>query len=150
MMTADGGRRGRPETNSSLVRPDGLLLDLHPEPEKPSVDIVLAQRQQHLGWIDNSALIVNIHSARTALAGMLEAHLFAYEGALVFDVNSHFASVDEWLRHREARRATSIVEPAIIDRARALMSAQTESELLVSERVQATLLRRGNVGGIAA
>ena len=133
------------------LRPDGLLLDLHPEPEKPSVDIVSAVLgKEHLGTIDNSTLIGNIGSARTALAGMVEAHWFEYERTLVFDFNSHFASVDEWLRHREARRATSIVDPAMIDRARTLMSAQTESELLVSERVQVTLLRRGNVGGIAA
>jgi transposase len=101
------------------LRPSGLLLDLHPEPEQPSVDIVLGEGGKvHLGRIDNTALIANIRAARAALASAVEQNLFEQERSLVFDFISHFVSVDEWLRQRQERRATSVVDPAMIDRAR--------------------------------
>ena len=126
------------------LRPGGLLLDVHPEPEKPTVASVRTNRVVSLGHIDTSSTIGNIHNARAALQSMVEQHLFENERSLVFDFVSHFASVDEWLRHREARRSTSIVDPALIDTAREVLRAEPGSELLVGERELATRFRRSD------
>jgi hypothetical protein len=120
-----------------------VLLDLHPEPDKPRVEVVLPHRGNvQLGRIDNSALVGNIHAAREALALLIEQHWFAHERSLVFDFISHFQTVDDWLRHRQDRRSTSIVPPQIIERAGELLSAHPTGELRVSERVLATRFRR--------
>lgn len=128
------------------LRPDGLLLDVHPEPEQPRVEAVLVDRGSvHLGRIDTSALMGNIHAARAALALAVEQRWFERERSLVFDFVSHFQTVDEWLHHRQDRRATSIVDPAIIEQARELLSAHPRGELRVSEHVLATRFRRSTL-----
>ena len=125
------------------LRSDGLLLDLHPEPEQPTIDAVRdGMRLEYLGRIDTSGLITNIYAARAALASLIEAGWFVPERSLIYDFISHFSSVDEWLRHREERRSSSVVEPAVIARARALLAQDGRSELRVSERVLASRFRR--------
>ena len=130
------------------LRAGGLVLDLHPEPEAPTVEVVDAEAMRVLlGHIDNRALVGNIHRARAALTSLVEAGYFQRERSVVFDFVSHFRGVDEWLRHREQRRSTSVVDAGIIDHARQLLLPPTSSELQVSERVLATLLKRRDTPG---
>jgi hypothetical protein len=127
------------------LRRGGLLLDLHPEPEQPVVEVTLdGIRNVYLGRIDTTALIGNIHGARAALQSVVEAGWFERERSVVFDLVSHFPGVDEWLQHREKRRSSSVVDPAIIVSARSILSAVTSGDLQVSERVQATRFKRGH------
>lgn len=124
------------------LRPDGVLLDLHPEPEQPVVEAIVGTDHSYLGRIDTTSLVGNIHRARETLRSIVREGWFAVERSAVFDFVSHFPSVDDWLRHREERRSTSIVDPAIVARARELLSESTSGELRVSERLLATRLRR--------
>ena len=124
------------------LRPDGVLLDLHPEPEQPAVEVVIGHRRSSLGRIDNTSLIANIHRARQTLSSMVREGWFVAERSSVFQFVSHFASVDDWLHHRQERRATSVVDQAIIDGARDLLVAGTQAELIVSEQVLAVRLVR--------
>ncbi|HYW86235.1 MAG TPA: hypothetical protein VFB50_00585 [Chloroflexota bacterium] len=127
------------------LRRGGLLLDLHPEPEQPPVEVTLdGIRNVYLGLIDTTALIGNIHGARAALRSVVEAGWFERERAVVFDFVSHFPGVDEWLQHREKRRSSSVVDRAIIVSARSALSAVTSGDLQVSERVLATRFKRGH------
>jgi hypothetical protein len=115
---------------------------VHPKPQKPTVRIASTTGSVHLGHVDTGGVIANIHKTRAALQSMVEQRWFEKESSLVFDFVSHFASVDDWLRHREARRSTSIVPPALIDQARKVLSEEPGGELLVSERELATRFRR--------
>ena len=125
------------------LRTDGLVLDLQPEPEPPRVEVVeVGDSRVLLGHIDTSVVVGNIHRARAAVTSLVEAGYFEQECSVVFDFVSHFRGVDEWLRHRQARRSTSVVDPAIIHRARDMLSASPSGELDVSERVLATRLKR--------
>jgi hypothetical protein len=127
------------------LRPGGVLLDLHPEPQPPRIDVALGGLAfEHLGRIDTSALIANIHAARASLAAVVEQQLFGCEDALVFDFVSHFASVDDWLHHRQQERATGRIDPLVIERAREVLSAHPSAELRVTERERATRLRRAS------
>ena len=125
------------------LRPDGVLLDLHPEPEPPLVAVIVSGLQkQALGTIDNAAVIANIHCAREALKSVIDAGWFALDRTVVFDFLLHFPTVDDWLRHRQERRATSVVDQLIIERARELLSTSAGAELVVSERMRASRLVR--------
>ena len=46
-------------------------------------------------------------AARAAVASIVEAGWFRPQQSLVYDFVLHFVSVDQWLRHREERRATA-------------------------------------------
>jgi hypothetical protein len=124
------------------LRPDGLLLDLHPEPEFLNVDVVRPRLGSvRIGQIDTTSLISNIHAARATLASLVEAGWFEPQRAVLFDFILVFRSVDQWLRHREERRASSFLDPRIVDHARELLSA-ADGEVRVTERVLATRLIR--------
>jgi hypothetical protein len=123
------------------LRPGGQLLDLQPEPEWLDVEVGLRDaRAIHLGQIDTSSLMRSIGSARAALMSVVDHGLFKHERELIFDFDSHFFSVDEWLRYRQARRSTSVLDPSIVDRARELLAADG-AEVRVKERVRATRYR---------
>ena len=127
------------------LRPDGVLLDLHPEPAHPRVEVYIdGVGNVHLGWIDSTSVTTNIHRARETLTSIVQAGWFTSGRSMTFDFVSHFPSVDDWLRHREERRARSVVDPAIIERARELLSAKT-GEVVVRERVFAARFNRSNL-----
>jgi hypothetical protein len=130
------------EVHRSL-RPAGVLLDLHPEPEFPIVEIVRdGSEATSIGNVDTTALIGKIHAARAALASAVQARWFDRQRELVFEFVSHFASVEEWLAHRKARRSTGLIDEALLERARALLASPRRGTLVVRERVRATRFRR--------
>jgi hypothetical protein len=78
------------------LRPDGLVLDLHPQPELIDVEVVLTDGSAvGLGPIDTTSLIANMHTARAALASAEQAGWYQRERSVLFDFASHFATVDE-------------------------------------------------------
>ena len=125
------------------LRTDGVLLDLHSEPEQPRVEVYVDRiPRAYLGLVDNSSTVGNIHRARATLAAIVEEGWFTTGSSSVFDFASHFPRVDDWLRYRQDRRSTSIVDPAIIERARETLAEVPSGELRVSERLRATRLDR--------
>lgn len=125
------------------LRPDGVLLDLHAEPERPRVEVYVDRVPRvYLGLVDNTSTLGNIHRARATLAAIVEDGWFTTSSSSVFDFVSHFSSVDDWLRYRQDRRSTSSVDPAIIERARESLAELPSGELRVSERLRATRLER--------
>jgi len=131
------------------MRSGASLLDVHPEPVQPTVEVMLGgEGAAYRGVIDTSGLIANIHAARAALASLVDGGWFEPQRSAVFDFISHFSSVDEWLRHREERRSTSVIDPSVIAHARELLPLQGDSELRVSERVLASSFRRGHASQV--
>ena len=125
------------------LRPGGVLLDLHPELQQPTVEVAVdGIRRIHVGQIDTSAVAANIQHADVALQSLVEGGWFSAERSIVFDFVSHFPSVDEWLRHRVQRRSRSVVAPVMINHARELLSREIDGQLLVTERVLATRFKR--------
>jgi hypothetical protein len=130
------------------LRPGGLLLDQHSEPAPPKVEVVdPSDGRVFLGYVDTSAVVDNIHRAREAVSSLVQAGYFEQERSVVFDFVSHFPSVDAWLRYREERRATSVVHPDLIERARGLLAEPPPRELQLSERMLATRLKRRETAG---
>jgi hypothetical protein len=120
-----------------------LLLDLHPEPEHFNVDVVpTGGTTVHVGQQDTTSLSTNIRAARAALTSLVDAGWFRPERSMLFDFVSRFSSVDQWLRHREEQRSTSVLAPEMVLHARELL-APGVGELCVRERILATRLIRG-------
>ncbi len=124
------------------LRPDGLVLDLHPEPQFLDVHVIQTDGcTVFLGQIDTTPLGANIRAARAALKSMEQDGWYRRERSVHFDFVSHFASVDDWLRHRDEQRSTSALDPSIVARARDLLRGFGR-EVRVTERVLATRLGR--------
>jgi hypothetical protein len=94
-----------------------------------------------LGEIDSSSLIANIYAARATMTSLVDTGWFNPERAVLFDFDSHFRSVDEWLRHRQEQRSTSVLDTTIVSRACELVG-DGKGEVRVRERVAARRFRR--------
>lgn len=122
------------------LRPGGRMLDIHPEPEDARVEIRDGDRLTFVGAYARPVIYQNIHAARDALAGPVGRGLFIRERSVTFEVLYHFGSVDAWLAYRTERGTTTEIEPALLARARAMLT-DTAGELLIREQMRATRYR---------
>lgn len=118
-----------------------MLLDIHPEPEHPRVQVHSAGQVHDLGQVDFSPYIRDIRAGRGIIEQLVQDGLFVREGQAVFENIGHAGDVDSWLTHRAESASRSILAPEIVDRAQALL-ASGDGELLVLNHGYASSLRR--------
>lgn len=94
-----------------------------------------------IGHMDDSAVIRDIHGGRAAVDALIREGLFLREREAGFEQVVQVSDVDTWLAYREARAARSLLDPRVVERARALLAA-TEGEIRIVERAYAARLRR--------
>jgi hypothetical protein len=129
------------------LRAGGVLLDTHPEPENPSIEVRLAGGTVvSIGTIDASSLISNIHAARASLGQVIAAGCFHPEREVAFEFLAQHASVDAWLAYREQQETTGKLGDEVIARARTLLGkspvGKSPGVIVVRERSRALMLVR--------
>lgn len=122
------------------LRPDGLLLDVHPQPQKILIEVWQETRSRVVATLDQEDDIRDIRLARARMRTVLGRRLFVTERRRNFDMLQHHPSVDHWLRWR-ARRGRDPLPDHIPAAARNAL-ANGGGELVLRERIRATLLRR--------
>jgi hypothetical protein len=125
----------------SALRPLGVLLDIHPEPQHSVVEIRTADQTIAVGQVDQTQDIGEIASARAALRQTLAEGLFVLERELPFDFVRHFESVETWLAYRTERKSRGTIADETLARSRALL-AQTPGELCVRRGTRAARYRK--------
>jgi hypothetical protein len=123
------------------LRPGGRLLDVHPEPAHPRIEVRLGDRLIQAGQADDTTFIDIVLAAREALASVIEAGLFVRERETTFEVRRHFDSVDAWLAYNAEMSDAPVISEALIARTRELLSREP-GELRVRRRLRASRLRR--------
>ena len=130
------------------IRPDGLLLDIQPEPLRPTVEVRQAQGAKAIGSLDRSDLIASIDAARGAIAEAVSQRRFRPEAETTFEYRSHFASYDEWIAYRIAKRylegnmsPLSLEDDPLRAAVRNLLMHET-GEIVEREQVRALKMRR--------
>ena len=123
------------------LRPDGVLLDIHPQPENPRVVVVRAGRSIPIGALDAVEDNAEIRQARQRLASVQRAGLFRTERRSIFTFRMYHDTVDAWLEHRRDRDATSIIPADVLRAATREMRAEG-AILAVIDRVRASALQR--------
>jgi hypothetical protein len=123
------------------LRPGGILLDLHPEPEHNRIQVHASGRVHDIGLLDDTAYIRDVHAGREVVDSLVRAGLFTREREVVFEHVAHASDVEAWLSHRAEAGSRSILDPQIVERARALL-AEGDGEILVIGRGYAARLGR--------
>lgn len=123
------------------LRPKGILLDVHPQPEDPRIEVVHDRGTQAVGTIDGSEDSRDIRRARRRLSGLQAEGLFNLEHRVIFDISIYHDSVDAWLEFRRERGETSIITEDLLRNARSAMRKKG-AQLVARERVRASSLRR--------
>ncbi|MGH8937299.1 MAG: hypothetical protein ACRDXD_13730 [Acidimicrobiia bacterium] len=124
------------------LHPDGVLLDVHPEPENARVEVWEQGRIRPLGGLDGEQDSREIRQARSRLEEAERRGWYVTERQRKFELLVHHRSVDEWLERRAREGATSIIPEGMLETARHLL-ARGADELVIRERVRAAVLRRG-------
>jgi hypothetical protein len=124
------------------LRAGGVVLDTHPEPEYPSVEVWLAGGPViRIGSVDSSALISNIHAARATIGHLISTGRLDAGQEIKFEFLTQHASVDAWLAYRAQQESTGKLSEEVIDGARALL-AESEGVIVLREPSRALRLRR--------
>ena len=136
-----------------LLKPSGVLIDLHPVAESSPIEIHQREKIDLAGHLSVRQWCFDYQQADNALAEIAQRGLFAVEREGVFDSLTHYASVAEMRTDLKeaidkfARDAQSVVEAvphaeALAARAEELMRAPVSgAELIVRERTHISRLR---------
>jgi hypothetical protein len=136
-----------------LVKPSGILIDIHPVAESSPIEIYQGGQIDLAGDLSVRQWCTDYEQADSALTEITQRGLFAAERESVFDSLTHYDSVEEMRTalkesiDKFARDAQSIDEAvqqaeALAARAEELMQAAASgAQLIVRERVHISRLK---------
>jgi len=137
-----------------LLKPTGMLIDIHPVAEASPIEIHHGGKIDLAGNLSVRQWLTDYQQADIALAEITQRGLFAIERESVFDSLTHYESVEEMrtsLKEAIAKFAREVVQSAdeavpqveaLAERAEELMQALVSgAELIVRERTHISRLR---------
>lgn len=127
-------------THQSLT-PDGVLLDVHPQPVNSRIEFWQGGRIHDLGEVDQQEDNREIEDARSQLELLVKGGLFAPETKDFFELLEHHDSVASWQKKWADENYRLIAPPEMFETADRLLSSGG-GELVIREQVRATRLRR--------
>ena len=123
------------------LRPEGVLLDLHPQPEPAAVEVWHGSRVEHLGHGDQEDDIREILAARVRLDQVEEAGWYVTQRQEFFDLVAHSPTVSDWQEYEAMEGYSSGLSEELLASAHDLMATEG-GEFIVREPIRASLLRR--------
>ncbi len=125
----------------AALRPRGVLLDVHPEPEHSPVEIRRIAETIAIGQVDQIEDIADITGAYASLRQVLDAGLYVLEDERTFDFVRHFESIETMLAYREARQSSGTIAEEVLVRGRELL-AEAPGEVCVRHMIRAACYRK--------
>lgn len=122
------------------LRTDGFVLDLHPEPMNPGVEVWRDGKAELVGHIDQAEDLIDILEARARLDLVESEGWYATKRRRFFDLIGHFPSPEAWLEYQEREGYTGVLSEPVLASARRLLAAGG-GEFVVREPIRASLLR---------
>lgn len=123
------------------LKGDGVLLDVHPQPQNSQIEIWQDGVIHYLGEIDQREEHAEIDAARAHLRAFQRDGLFTAVKRGFFELLEHHPSVESWQDRWEGEGYRLVAEPDLLDSANHLL-ASGGGELVIREPVRATSLRR--------
>lgn len=125
----------------SSLEADGVLLDIHPQPENSHIEVWEGGRVHHLGEIDQHEDHEEIEAARSHLGSFERRGLFAGVKRGFFELLELHTSVESWQERWAEEDYRLVAEPRLLESARGLL-AESHGKLVIREPVRATVFRR--------
>jgi hypothetical protein len=123
------------------LRPDGVLVDLHPQPENTRVEVWQDGLIHPLGQTDLGEDIREILAARGRLELVERRGWFVTERTRFFEMLEHYPSVEDWMTRHALEGYSFGASEELVGSARHLLETGG-GELIVREPIRASLLRR--------
>jgi hypothetical protein len=123
------------------LRPEGVLLDLHPEPEGAGLEVWKGGRVDRLGYVDQEDDIRDILEARARMDQVEGDGWYVTERRKSFDLLAHFPGAKDWLEYQVREGYSGTVSAELIATADRLLAAGG-GEFVVREPIRASVLKR--------
>jgi hypothetical protein len=123
------------------LRSEGVLLDLHPQPEEAGVEVWQGGRVDRLGHLDQEEDIQDILDARARLDSVEGDGWYVTERRRTFDLLAHFPSAEDWLEYQAREGYSGEIPTELIAAANRLLETGG-GEFVVREPIRASVLRR--------
>jgi hypothetical protein len=130
------------ETIHALLRPDGVLVDIHPSPEPPSIRVRIAADIHDAGWLRETDDYLEYEQAESALVNVIERGWFKLERKARFRFTTHAPSLDDLRLYLEKEWQDAFIEEStagLIDDL--LRTRERDKEILLRESVEIARLR---------
>jgi hypothetical protein len=125
-----------------LLSPTGVLVDIHPSAEPPSILVRVAGAIHEAGWLRETDEYIEYEQADQALAQVIERGLFRLERRGVFRFTTHAPSLEDLRRHLEEEWQDAFIEDSTARWVEELLgSRERDKEILLRESVQIARLR---------
>ena len=125
------------------LRPDGLLLDVHPQPRPTPIEVRTGAGSASIGRLEYSPGFVQTNStANDALALLGREGAFVNDKKMVFEILHYMDSVADWQTYLTTE-AQYYVPPdeTLIESIHSILD-RTAGEIILREFIEATRFRR--------
>lgn len=130
------------ETTRSLLKRDGLLIDMHPNGEPPPIEVHVAGEVLLAGHLQETNDFVEYYQADGALADVTARGLFELQRDELFQFMTHAPTIKALTDYLEANWSDAVVPEGAMARAAALMGEPDEGkEIVVREYVRLSRYR---------
>jgi hypothetical protein len=123
------------------LRPEGVLLDLHPQPEPTAVEVWHEGRVDRIGLLIQEEDINDILEARARLDQVERDGWYVTERQKPFDLLAHFPSAEDWLDYRAREGDSGMVSTELLNSTNRSL-AEGGGELVIREPIRASVLKR--------
>jgi hypothetical protein len=127
----------------NLLKPGGLLIDIHPNGEPPPIEVDVGEDVMLAGYLDETDDFEEYFKADEALAEVTARGLFALECEGLFTFVTHASTITELADFLEAEWSDSVLSEETIAQAEALMGeAGDGKEITLREDVRIARYRK--------
>jgi hypothetical protein len=127
----------------SLLKDDGLLLDIHPTNEPAAIAVRLREQLIPAGWLTESDDYVEYEWADEALQRMVDDQRFALERVGTFEFVWHADSLSDLRAYLAEEWKDAIIDELTAGRIEELLKLPvTDKEILVSEAIRIARYRK--------
>ena len=130
------------ETAHSLLKADGLLIDIHPNGEPPLVEVHADGKVQLAGYLDETDDFVEYFEADDALAEVTGRGLFELEREGLFTFMQHAVTIKDLADFLAAEWSDAVLHAETIERVVELMGIPGEGkEIVLRETIRIARFR---------
>jgi len=130
------------EITHDLLKPDGLLIDIHPSGNPPLIEVHVGREVQLAGYLEETGDFVEYFEAHDALTDVTGRGLFELEREGLFTFMLHAPTIMALADHLEAEWSDAVLRDDTIERAAELMGEPGEGrEIVLRESVRIARFR---------
>jgi hypothetical protein len=131
----------------NLLDVDGFLLDIHPSPDPPPIEVRLGEQYVLAGWLKEVDDYVEYIRADQTIEEVVRRGLFTLEKRGTFTFNTYVGSIGELRTYLAENWQDAVVDEQVAGRAEDLMqSPEKDKEVVLRELVQISRLRPLGLG----